>query len=270
MHFAHANGYAPLVYTDLLEALQQDFDVHAFGSRPMWPESDPHAIKDWVPLANDLIEQLSAITPTGWIGVGHSLGATTTLMAALRAPTLFSRVIIIDPPLFPPLMSYLFSLVTFLGQEYKLHPLAPGALRRRRSFPSLDEMFTNYRKKRVFRRLSDETLRRYVDSLAKPSENGSAQLRYSPEWEARIYVTGTLQDRHTWRKLSALQPPAMLIVAEHTNTVRPRTIQLFRKKLPQARIVTIPNSSHLVPLEKPIDIATEIRSFLQVQNTTQE
>jgi pimeloyl-ACP methyl ester carboxylesterase len=70
--------------------------------RALWPDSNPHDIKDWKPFSEDLLRFLSSHETAPVIGVGHSIGAIVTLRAALSAPDKFRALVLIDPVLFTP------------------------------------------------------------------------------------------------------------------------------------------------------------------------
>ncbi len=263
LHFAHANGYPPEAYLPLLQALSAHFRVLASPLRPLWPGSTPESISDWAPLADDLIRWLDAQGLRQVIGCGHSLGAMATLMAALRRPDLFRALVLIDPVLFPRWFSHLWRLLIRLGLGERLHPLIASARRRRRVFESRERMFALYRRKQVFSRLSDEALRAYVDALALPRPEGGVELRYSPEWEAQIYRTGMLRDAETWRALPRLKMPVLLLRAAESDTFFPQAAGLFLRRVPQTRLQVIPDSSHLLPLERPQLVAERIVAFVR-------
>jgi len=265
--FSHANGYPPESYTPLLRSLAADFRVVAMPLRPLWPQSNPASIQDWAPLAADLIRWLDANDLSNVIGCGHSVGATTTLMAALQRPDLFRSLVLIDPVLMPPWFARLWRLITWLGLGERLHPLVTAARRRRRIFASTQAMYENYRRKQVFAGLDDHALRAYVDALAAPQPDGSVTLRYSPEWEARIYLTGILCDPATWRQLPDLRQSVLLVRAANSDTFLTQAARLFLRRAPQAELRTIPNTTHLVPLEKPLIVAEHIRSFIQTEQS---
>jgi pimeloyl-ACP methyl ester carboxylesterase len=266
LHFSHANGYPPGAYRPLFARLSADFHVLAMHMRPLWPGSDPAAISDWQPLSADLACFLDQRQLPHPIGAGHSMGATTTLRLALREPDRFEALVLIDPVLFPPYMTRFWRLVSGLGLGYRLHPLVKGALKRRTNFDSRDAMHENYRRKSVFRRLNDEHLTAYVDALACTSSDGrlarSVQLCYPAAWEARIYVTGILADLEIWRTLGSLRPPLLIIRGAETDTFWAKTAALVKRKLASTRIETIPDATHLVPLEHPDQVYRLISDFL--------
>jgi pimeloyl-ACP methyl ester carboxylesterase len=163
-------------------------------------------------------------------------------------------------------MSSLWTVLSRLGLAYHLHPLVKGAQRRRRRFDSAEAMFTNYRQKRVFQRMSDESLSAYVQAMAEPLEGGQIGLRYPPEWEARIYVTGMLADRELWQALPELKIPTLLLRGVDTDTFWARTAVQFAKRAPEVELVSVPGAGHLLPLEKPPETNAEMQKFLASQH----
>lgn len=263
LHFAHANGYPPLAYRQLLGGLADTYRVTAMRMRALWPGADPSSLHDWSPLADDLQRFLLQEGLQGLAGAGHSMGATTTLRLALRSPQAFRALVLIDPVLFTPTTIVLMRTVHALGLTYRLHPLVKPALNRRRTFESKSAMYANYRQKTVFRHMDEAALQDYVDALARPRPDGTLELEYSPEWEARIYVTGVLADMQLWRAMSELQLPLLVIRGQLSDTFRPEALRLLQKRLPSARLETVPDATHLVPLERPALVCQLIRDFLE-------
>lgn len=280
LHFAHANGYPPGAYQALLDLLSQEYSLTASPARPLWPGSNPTELRDWRPLATDLIRFLrlqedplgSVMTPSNpkspwsgespFYGVGHSMGGTTTLLAALHDPSLFSALVLIDPVIFPPWMSYLWKIIYASGFVYRLHPLARGALKRRTVFDSKTVMFANYRSKPVFSKLDDAALQAYVNAIGRENDDGKYELTYSPAWEARIYVTSVLADLEIWKCLPSLKIPLLVLRGAVTDTFWESTARMLQKRIPHARVETIDGAGHLLPLEKPIETAQRTCAFL--------
>ncbi len=230
--------------------------------RPMWPGSDPKMLSDWRILSQDLARFLEENTLTGCVGIGHSLGAITTLRLSLDQPDEFRALVLLDPVLFPPAMIYFWKWITALGLRSQLHPLAKKSLKRRTHFENRAAMFANYRQKSVFRRMSDEALSAYVDALACPNGDGTLDLCYPPAWESRIYLTGILPDMDIWKRLGDLRIPTLILRGAQTNTFRENTAQLVRRRQSTIQVHTIENASHLVPLERPEEVARLTLDFL--------
>ena len=238
--------------------------------RPLWEDAKPEAIRDWRPLSDDLLRFLSDRQPFGFaqdrpdpvIGVGHSVGAVVTLRAALREPSKFRALVLIDPVLFVPPFLAMWSVIRAVGLKDRVHPLILGAKKRRRTFDDLETVFRGYRNRPVFRYMSDESLRTYIDGITKPSANGGYELVYSPEWEVHIYRTG-LHDFDIWHNLSKLEVPTLFIRGAETDTFLENAASLVRKKQPRIRVEALDKSTHILPLERPREVFEIMQSFLK-------
>ncbi len=261
LHFLHANGYPPACYLPLFERLKSDFRLLAMHLRPLWPGSRPESIRDWHPFSADLLQFLKEQVGKPVIGVGHSIGGIVTLRAAGWEPTWFRAMVLIDPVLFPPTMILFWNLVRGLGLGWRLHPKIPVTLNRRRTFDDLETVFRGYRRRPVFRYFSDEQLRAYIRGITRPGPQGGYELIYSPQWEAHIYYTSVWRDFDLWRHLRHLHIPTLILRGAESDTFWERTARLVRRLNPTIQIETISQASHLVPLERPDEVAEHIRRF---------
>ena len=262
LHFLHANGYPPACYQSLLELLQAHYHVFGMLLRPLWQDSKPEEVSNWHILSEDLLHFLSDHRNGPVIGVGHSIGAIVTLRAALRDPDKFRALVLIDPVLFVPSFLLKWHLVRVLGLGDRLHPLIPGAKKRRRSFDDLEMLYQRYRSRAVFRYIPDENLHALITGMTQRTDNGSYELLYSPEWEVQIYRTG-MHDFDIWRGLPGLKVPTLFIRGAETDTFLESAAKFVKRKLPKARVETLESSTHLLPLERPQEIFNIMQSFLQ-------
>jgi pimeloyl-ACP methyl ester carboxylesterase len=229
--------------------------------RPLWDDAKLEDLKNWHPLSDDLLRFLSDFGPDSVIGVGHSIGATTTLRAALRAPGKFRALVLIEPVLFTPGFMMFWQMARMLGLVDMLHPLIPIAKKRRRKFDDLDTVFNGYRKRDIFRYMSDESLRAYIEGMTQKTELGY-ELAYSADWEAHIYRT-SMQDFDIWRRLPQLKIPVLVFRGAETDTFWESAAKHLKQIQPKARIETLPKSTHLVPLEYPKEVFGIMQSFLK-------
>jgi pimeloyl-ACP methyl ester carboxylesterase len=255
LHFLHANGYPPACYKPLFELLKNEYHVFGMLLRPLWDETRPEEVDDWFSFSEDLRVFLSTYaygstaqeTPEPVIGVGHSIGAIVTLRAALRYPRKFRALVLFDPVLFVPQR-----LVEWRVQRAKDPQSLPWlqlAQKRRRTFSDLDAVFKSYRSREVFRYISDENLRIYIEGITRKTESGY-ELVYSPEWESRIYFT-SLQDFDIWNSLQNLRIPTLYIRGDETDTFLEDAAELVKQKQPHTRVEVVEKSTHIFPLERP-------------------
>lgn len=268
LHFLHANGYPPACYLPLLDMLKERYHVTAMHQRPLWPGAKPEDLSDWYPLSTDFLQFLEERNTRQAVVIGHSMGGIAALRAALRAPERFESLILLDPVLFPPGVILLWNLVRALGLGYRLHPLIHAAQKRRRAFDDLERPFASYRHRPAFRYLDDDALRMYISGITQPGIRIGYTLRYSPEWEARIYHTSIWRDFDLWRGLPGLQPPTLILRGAETDTFLPITAFLTRRFNSRIQIETLPKTTHLLPLEAPHRVAERIHQFLHLNRPT--
>ena len=261
LHFLHANGYPTECYKPFLELLQTEYHVFGMLLRPLWEGSKPQDVHSWHIFSDDLLRFLSESKSDPVIGVGHSIGATVSLRAALRDPDKFRALVLIEPVIFPRGRMIAWNFIRAIGLGNRLHPSIPGALRRRKTFDDLDLVFHRYRNRYVFRYMSDEHLKTYIEGITQKTDHGY-ELVFSPEWEARIYYTG-LRDFDIWRDLPKLEVPALFIRAAESDTFWEEAANLIKRKQPKTRIETFEKSTHLLPLERPKEIFDVMQSFLK-------
>ncbi len=262
LYFLHANGYPPACYKFFLQQFS-GYHVRAMHQRPLWPGQSPDGLRDWKPLTDDFLQFLDEQKAERVLAVGHSLGAIIILRAALKSPERFRAIVLIDPVLFPPRRIIAWNIVRALGLGYKTHPLIRGTLKRRRQFNDLDQVFRAYRRREVFRFFSDESLRAYIEGILRPRADGSYELAYSPEWEARIYYTGIWPDLELWRGLKSLRVATLFVRGAETDTFWASAAGLVKRKQPAVRVETVEQSTHLLPLERPEEVSKIVLSFLK-------
>jgi pimeloyl-ACP methyl ester carboxylesterase len=271
--FAHANGYPPEAYRSFLDSFREDYSLQAIYLRPFWPGADPDQLRDWRGLRDDYLDLLASVFKEGEqrgggdadrsvIGMGHSVGAMATLMTAIYKPEYFRVLVLIEPVLYPPWKGRLMRLLFPFKIMRRIHPLLRRTLKRKTHFADRYTMFENYRKKSIFQDISDQVLWDYVEGLADVASDGSVKLKYSPEWEMRVYETAGLADRYVWKNLPTMKCPVLVLRGENSTTLRPGTQAQMVSKLPNGKAIIIPQVGHLLPLERPRETARHILDYL--------
>lgn len=261
--FLHANGYPPECYWPFLAYLADGNRVWAMRQRPLWPGSQPGTLDSWHLLSDDLLRFLDQSVEGRVVAVGHSMGAIVALRAAMRVPNRFSGLVLLDPVLVSKGAMVAWRLLRKLGTGHRLHSRIRTARRRRRSFVDTGEAYRVYRQRGVFRYLPDDALRTTVDGLLAPDPDGGYSLRYSPEWESRLYYTAIWNDDDLWDGLPKLSVPTLIVRGAASDTLSNATCQAARRRNPRIRIAALEGTSHLVPLEQPAAVYETIRSFLR-------
>jgi pimeloyl-ACP methyl ester carboxylesterase len=263
LFFLHANGYPPDCYSHLLGLLRRRFHTYAVLLRPLWPNSKPGELRDWRLLGRDLLELFEENDVPAAIVVGHSMGAIAALRAALTAPSRFAVLVLLEPVLLPPHAIIAWRSARALGLGALAHPLIRRALRRRRTFDSLERLFQSYRSRPIFRYLPDASLRILIEGMTSPLAGQGYSLSYSPEWEARVYETGIWNDLDLWHGIARLEVPTLIVRGAETDTFSESAARSVQRKNGGIRIVTMQKSTHLVPFEKPQSVFESIQRFVQ-------
>ena len=256
--FAHANGYPPGSYAQLLRQLARQCRVYTVEHRPLWTQGPVPRQLTWQSYADDLIDTLrrEAHGPV-WL-VGHSMGAVTGILAAQRDPSLFRGLVALDPVLLtfkPWLLSR--ALVRATRKDV---PMAERALRRPHQFDSTEAAFAFYRGKRPFKRMSDEALWDYVRAGHAPDGDGVVHLRYSGAWEACVYRSVP----YVFSKLRSLKLPMLGIAGSESDVLTPAALNQWRRSVPQLELNTL-TGGHLIPLESSVECADLIARFIYTQ-----
>lgn len=266
-HFLHANGYPPEAYRELLRPLTSAYSVSLSYLRPFWPGTSPDELKNWTLLRDDYLEQISKFSKSDpeLIGGGHSLGGAVSLLAALKAPDIFRALILIEPVIFTPLRAVLYRTFFHLHLLETILPLIRRTRRRKREFQSSAEMYNNYRSKSVFENISDSILGDYVSGLVFPQDGGAVHLRYSPDWEARIYQTSGSADLRIWRTISRLQCPVLILRGGKSRTLTGRSLHRLNRRSDLITVKTIQEGGHLLPFEHPEQTSRIMLDYLAQQ-----
>jgi len=259
LHFAHANGFPPGTYRRLIGELTKRHHVVSMSARPLWPDSNPVGLRDWSLFAEDLRAELNSRGLRGIVGVGHSLGAVTSLLAAASDPELFSAVVAVDPLVFTGAHSLFWGAAKAVGLGERLS-LVRGARRRRELWSDRSEARTTYSSKKVFSSWDPEVLDDYLEAGMIDLPQGGVRLLYPREWEARIF---SVAPHNLWAQLRRVLAPTLFVQGEHSDTFLDAARVRVEKELPASRTAVVADSSHFLPMERPTELARAIEEFLE-------
>lgn len=257
IHLAHANGFHPMMYRDLMSTLTHRFSVKAKLFRPFWSE-DYQQLKSWKLLGDDLIKYFDQEGFRNVIGIGHSMGGIASVLAMAKRPDLFSKLILLEPVVIMP--RYYLSRYLPKGIRQKMIPPAKIAIKRRDRWESKQAAFESLKSKRVFRDIPDRVFWDYINYGTKVHEDGGVTLSYSKEWEAQVYMNAA----NPWPALKSLKIPVLVVRGAKTNVITNESWNTMRSSLKSFTFKEIEDGGHLVPFEQKSDISELILDFIGV------
>jgi len=255
LHLSHANGLPVSMYLPLMTQLAAHFRVMGLSLRGQDGLSE--GISSWHRVAIDLAEFLETRAVGPVIGLGHSIGAVTTMLCAARRPDLFSSVVLLDPPIFPQRWVTLFRVAGLLGQKRRFPPAA-RARRRRNGWPDRQQALDYFRTKDMFQGWQEEYLRAYVTYGLRPDPDGGTVLICPPEAEARGFENYPM-DIWSWPR--RLRTPTLLVRGQESNVLTAGTCKRFCRLCPDARTAVVEGAGHFIPMQRPDETIRLIRSF---------
>lgn len=256
LHLAHANSYHPATYELLIEELKPHFEVQSILFRPFQKDKNVADFDNWNLLRDDFLEIAYKHNWTNIVGLGHSLGSTVSMMAAIKQPEIFSKLVIIEPPCIDQIFFTALNLIPYSIAKH-LVPPSKQALKRRHKWENKKEAFEFFRPKSIFRDVNDITLKAYIDSGIELSEDGFYRLVYSKFWESKIYCT----IKNPYELFPKLKVPSLCIRAEESNVINEKNWLKWQKIHKNAIFFNIPKTGHLVPFEDPKSIAESVIKF---------
>ena len=261
-HLLHANGFCAGTYSPFVRYLHNDLHIIASDIRGHGA-SDLRGIKrlqHWNIFADDLKNLIEKTMSPPIIGLGHSLGAVTTYIAAANYPGLFSCLILLDPPIFPRRMLWLMAAMKWLGLAGSI-PLARTARRRRKTFQGKKEALNRFVSGRgIFKTWSQEFIEAYLECGLLEKDSETAILKCDPELEAQIFESIPLD---VWKYAEKISCPLLAIRGELSDTFRVDAAERLKRKVADCELATIADAGHFVPMGKPQECARVIADFVR-------
>ena len=244
--FSHANGFNAGTYRKTFEGIGPMLhilavDQRGHGATPQRRSTEGR--RDILDLRDDLLALLDVLDEARPVILsGHSIGGCVSLLAAAERPERVRGLILFDPVVLSR-----DRFAEFRAEEFD-SPIARTARVRRSTFASRAEAYRAYRERTVFRGLSDHVLMDYVTSGFRDREDGQVELSCAPEWEASNF---TAPHHDVWLDLERITAPARIFRAETDSTCALKDPAELPGHAAPLEIVTIPNTTHFFPLERP-------------------
>ena len=261
IYFSHANGFNGFMYKTLLNKISNNqkiisYDLRGHGKSTI--PAEPDKLKSWHRYSDDLINILNKNQKPS-ILIGHSLGGTTSLLVALKRPELVSKIILIDPVLLPLTYWLGTKAMQSIGLIEKIHPMVRGALIRKNNWKSKEEAFEYFSGKKLFRKVIPEAITDYIEGGMKQTNESSFCLNCDPRWEA---ATFKLTAGEIWFNLKKSEIPTKIILTPNSYVCNKKSQKKLSQYLSKMEVVTIANTTHMLPLEDIEGVSNEILNFL--------
>lgn len=232
VYFHGAWGLEPNL--DLLEALSDDFAVHA-------PELPGFGTSEGELLLDDMLDftlhgwdVIDALQIEGPILVGHSMGAMIAAEMAVLAPARPDSLVLVAP----------------LGLWTDADPMPDLFATLPQKFPEL-----------LFLEPTCEGAKRH---FALDFDDDEEMIEFLVGTHRRFGTAGKLlfpiPDRHLSKRLYRLATPTHLIWADSDNLIPSTYGARWSAAIPHATTTVTSSSGHLIPLEQPAELAAQIRS----------
>jgi len=246
--FAHPTGFLGAVWRPVIEHMRAagfDDRVLTFDQRGHGLSSKPDEGYEWSNFIEDVCQLIVALDLRRFLGVGHSAGATTLACASARDPGHAAGLILIDPILIDP-----------TAGEYRRgrdNPMAAKTRTRRMVWPSRAELYQSFRQRHPYDTWTNEALNAYVQYGTFERPDGEYELFCPGRIEAQIYQHADSIDGFAC--LSQLRIPALIVRGEQTDSFDEKRAHRALSCLREGRLLTIPGTTHYVPMEQPSLIA---------------
>ncbi|WP_411287624.1 alpha/beta fold hydrolase [Phenylobacterium sp.] len=256
--FSHANGFNAATYRSILQPLATDLRILAVDLRGHGASTLPTVIEGrdgWSEFREDLLALLAAATDGPVVLAGHSMGGTSSLLAAAQAPARVRALVLFDPVLMP--------LAMLAGRsedqpQIAESPLAQGALRRRATFPDKAAAVAAYSGRGAFASWSPEQLADYVDAGFRETGDGQVTLTCTPQWEASNFRS---HNYDPWAAFAQTRCPIRILKAETASTARVEGREAGLAATGRVTIETVPGTTHFLPMERPDLVRATLRAM---------
>jgi pimeloyl-ACP methyl ester carboxylesterase len=249
---SHATGFCKEVFRPVIDGIMGEADagdILTFDHRAHGDSTVPDPPYDWWDLGHDVLTVLDGAN--GVIGVGHSAGAASLLLAELLAPGTFSSMVLVEPIVFP-------------GPYGRAeHALVEAALKRKANFASPAAAFENFVDKPAFSGWDNAALTAYVEGGLRPDRDHWT-LKCPPEAEAEFYRGSTAHA--AWERLGEVASHITLIAGEHSDTHPGEFLERTAEQLGGGHVEVVPETSHFVLMEQPWLVASHVLSRIAAES----
>jgi len=250
----HAGGFSAACYDALARVLgRPTVGVDLPGHGVARQASPPGPVIPWSSYAAALAQALARLEEPP-ILLGHSLGATTAILALAREGVRARALVAFEP--------ILIDATNDLERE-RTDRLVAQALRRRDHFADRDAAARRLGSKPPMSAFAPGVLRAYVETCLVDDPGGGVRLRLAPAEEAAMY-RGGLEAKAT-ELLATLTVPTLILAGERSDTVTSRDLERWQALVPGLVTQVVEGVGHFGPFENPHRVAAAITTWLDAR-----
>ena len=249
----HGNSFLGRLWDVTARALLPDYRPYALDLRGHGDSDVPGTGYSRFDHAADIAGVVEALDLQRPCILAHSIGATSSLLAAGLSPTRFGPLVLIEPVIRPRHSPERWA------PSGGATAMAEQARRRRHHWPSRQAALDHYRTKPAFSSWQPEVLDLYVKHGFRDAPDGGIELK-CPGWvEAQGYEVSPTTN--PWPHLETVRNPVLLVRAGTSRLFSEAIANDLAATLPNARVLSIADRSHALPMEDPQLVARLARSF---------
>jgi pimeloyl-ACP methyl ester carboxylesterase len=246
---AHPTGFHGRIWAPIAERLiARGRTVFSFDFRGHGDSDAPESDYSWHGFADDVLAVTDHFALAGepeLLAAGHSKGGAALVLGETARPGTYARLWLYEPIIFPTMEAL---------PPNEDFSMAQSARRRRNEWTSIEEAYAAYSSKPPLDVMTEESLHAYVDYGLRDRGDGVFELKCRPEVEAQVYTMGP--NHGAFARLDEVQPPALVVCGEHTQSIPPDLARVIAERMPNGRFEVMPGVGHFGPQERP-DAAVE-------------
>jgi pimeloyl-ACP methyl ester carboxylesterase len=249
--FAHATGFHGRCWDAVIRRLPGRRAI-AVELRGHGRSAKPEPPYRWRDFGEDVAEVARQLELRDAVGVGHSMGGHSIVIAAAQRPEAFSSLLLVDPVIFP--------------QEVYGQPQRDDSSyirKRRNEWSSPAEMIERFRGRPPFVHWDPDVLRDYCEFGLLP-DNGRFVLACPPAIEASIYAASNHADADPYDLLARIEQPVTVMRGgipwnlEKFDLAASPTAPDLASRFRRGRDLLLEGRSHYIPMEAPELVAGEL------------
>ncbi len=251
--FVHATGFLPWLWDPVIKAFVPQHSVWA----PFicdYRKANPHeGGLSWDVISRDLSVFCRSLHIDNPLIIGHSMGATLSIIAGSKYGINACGMILIEPIFLPE--GY-YSVEASL----KNHPLASKAIKRKNNWKNKKEAWVYLKSKPLFSNWAEEVFQLYLEYGMRKQAKGNLKLTCPPITEAALFMGGLAIN--PWPFLNNIECPVMIIAGGQSENKGLVDIQKMLKHILNGQYKQVANVGHLIPMQNPNAIIQIIKDFI--------